>query len=190
MILDAGEPVLQGSARPVGAHRRHVDRQPQLLGLQSVHHPARARGEKSEEAQKGVIFAAYLKLLMPVIIVLPGIAAVMLAPDLARPDEAYPTMMRLLPSGIAGLVFAALIAAIIASTASKINSIATIFTLDIYNKFGAPKSETQLVTVGRIAATRLHPARHRHGAPACSAASIRHSSTSRSTPDSSRPASW
>ena len=113
----------------------------------------RALAAKSlPEAQKGVIFAAYLKLLMPVIIVLPGIAAVMLAPGLTRPDEAYPTMMRLLPPGIAGLVFAALIAAIVASTASKINSIATIFTLDIYNKIGAPKSETRLVTVGRIAA--------------------------------------
>jgi SSS family solute:Na+ symporter len=104
------------------------------------------------EAQKGVIFAAFLKLLMPVIIVLPGIAAVILAPDLAKPDEAYPTMMRLLPTGIAGLVFAALIAAIIASTASKINSIATIFTLDIYNKMGQPKPEKQLVRVGRITA--------------------------------------
>ncbi|HEY0941011.1 MAG TPA: sodium/sugar symporter [Steroidobacter sp.] len=105
-----------------------------------------------QEAQKGVIFAAYLKLLMPVIIVLPGIAAVLLAPDLVKPDEAYPTMMRLLPTGIAGLVFAALIAAIIASTASKINSIATIFTLDVYNKMGQPKPERQLVLVGRIAA--------------------------------------
>lgn len=104
------------------------------------------------EAQKGVMFAAYLKLLMPLIIVVPGIAAVVLAPGLVRPDEAYPTMMRLLPSGLAGLVFAALIAAIVASTASKINSIATIFTLDIYNKIGAPKSEARLVTVGRIAA--------------------------------------
>ncbi|HKS57744.1 MAG TPA: sodium/sugar symporter [Steroidobacteraceae bacterium] len=113
----------------------------------------RALAAKSlPEAQKGVIFAAYLKLLMPVIIVLPGIAAVMLAPNLARPDEAYPSMMRLLPTGIVGLVFAALIAAIVASMASKINSIATIFTLDIYNKMGAPKSETRLVTVGRITA--------------------------------------
>lgn len=86
------------------------------------------------EAQKGVVFAAYLKLLMPVIIVLPGIAAVVLAPGLAKPDEAYPTMMRLLPSGLLGLVFAALVAAIVASTASKINSIATIFTLDLYAK--------------------------------------------------------
>lgn len=88
-----------------------------------------------KEAQKGIIFAAFLKLLMPIIIVFPGIAAVMLAPDLARPDEAYPTMMRLLPPGILGLVFAALVAAIVASTASKINSVATIFTLDLYAKF-------------------------------------------------------
>lgn len=104
------------------------------------------------EAQKGVMFAAYLKLLMPLIIVVPGIAAVMLAPDLARPDEAYPTMMRLLPAGLMGLVFAALIAAIVASTASKINSVATIFTLDIYNKIGLARSEQQLVRMGRITA--------------------------------------
>ena len=117
-----------------------------------------------DEAQKGVIFAAFLKLLMPVIIVLPGIAAVVLAPNLLKPDEAYPTMMRLLPPGLLGLVFAALVAAIIASTASKINSIATIFTLDLYAKFrGEPtraeddKAESQreerhLVLVGRITA--------------------------------------
>lgn len=104
------------------------------------------------EAQKGVIFAAYLKLLMPVIIVLPGIAAVVLAPELPRSDQAYPTMMQLLPAGIVGLVFAALIAAIVSSTASKINSIATIFTLDVYAKTGAPKDERTLVRVGRITA--------------------------------------
>ena len=109
------------------------------------------------EAQRGIAFAAYLKLLMPVIIVLPGIAAVILAPDLARPDQAYPTMMRLLPTGVLGLVFAALVAAIIASTASKINSIATIFTLDLYAKrtdaietSGA--EERKLVLIGRITA--------------------------------------
>ncbi|AUW57709.1 sodium transporter [Sphingobium sp. SCG-1] len=109
------------------------------------------------EAQKGIIFAAFLKLLMPLVIVLPGIAAVVLAPNLAKPDEAYPTMMRLLPSGLLGLVFAALIAAIVASTASKINSIATIFTLDLYAKRrgGAARGEKQerhLVFVGRAAA--------------------------------------
>jgi SSS family solute:Na+ symporter len=113
----------------------------------------RALAAKSiNEAQKGVIFAAYLKLLMPFIIVLPGIAAVMLVPDLPRSDMAYPSMMQLLPTGIVGLVFAALIAAIVSSTASKINSIATIFTLDIYAKTGAPKDEHTLVRVGRITA--------------------------------------
>lgn len=136
----------------------------------------RALAAKSlAEAQKGVMFAAYLKLLMPVIVVLPGIAAVMLAPGLEKPDQAYPTMLRYLPAGILGLVFSALIAAIIASTASKINSIATIFTLDIYAKFRrdpnalsqegeiahpevdetAPAQahrEKELVLVGRIAA--------------------------------------
>jgi len=115
------------------------------------------------EAQKGVVFAAYLKLLMPVMIVLPGIAAVVLAPELAKPDEAYPTMMALLPSGLLGLVFAALVAAIVASTASKINSIATIFTLDLYAKargmdtrgednIGATGNEKHLVLVGRSVA--------------------------------------
>jgi len=124
----------------------------------------RALAAKSlKEAQKGIVFAAFLKLLMPVIIVLPGIAAVILAPDLQRPDEAYPTMMRLLPPGILGLVFAALVAAIVASTASKINSIATIFTLDLYAKrrgvansaedgVRAGPDERHLVRVGRIAA--------------------------------------
>ncbi|RIA37438.1 SSS family solute:Na+ symporter [Hephaestia caeni] len=124
----------------------------------------RALAAKSlAEAQRGVVFAGFLKLLMPVIIVLPGIAAVILAPDLSRPDEAYPSMMALLPTGLLGLVFAALIAAIIASTASKINSIATIFTLDIYAKFkhvktraedsaGEEGQEKRLVLIGRSAA--------------------------------------
>jgi SSS family solute:Na+ symporter len=125
----------------------------------------RALAAKSlDEAQRGVIFAAFLKLLMPLIIVLPGIAAVVLAPGLPKPDEAYPTMMRLLPPGLLGLVFSALVAAIIASTASKINSIATIFTLDLYAKFRRERTraedakgesageEKHLVLVGRITA--------------------------------------
>src|SRR5258706_825375 len=93
----------------------------------------RALGAKSiREAQKGIVLASFLKLLMPVIIVLPGIAAVSLAPDLPKPDEAYPHLMAMLPTGILGLVFAGLVAAVIASLGSKINSIATIFTMDVY----------------------------------------------------------
>ena len=113
----------------------------------------RALAAKSvQEAQRGIAFAAYLKLLMPVIVVLPGMAALILAPGLPKPDQAYPTMMNLLPIGLKGIVFAALMAAVVASLASKINSIATIFTLDLYAKANKGASEKQLVTVGRITA--------------------------------------
>jgi SSS family solute:Na+ symporter len=89
---------------------------------------------------------------MPVIIVLPGIAAAALAPNLARPDEAYPTLMAMLPTGILGLVFAALLAAIVASMGSKINSIATIFTMDVYRPLRPQTSQQHLVRVGHITA--------------------------------------
>jgi len=113
----------------------------------------RALGARSiREAQKGIILAAFLKLLMPVIIVLPGIAAVELAPHLSRPDAAYPNLMAMLPPGLLGLVFAALIAAIIASLGSKINSIATIFTMDVYRIWRPHTSQERLVRIGRLAA--------------------------------------
>lgn len=123
-----------------------------------------------KEAQKGIVFAAFLKLLMPLVVVVPGLAAVILAPGLDPADQAYPTMMRYLPSGLLGLVFAALMAAVVASTASKINSVATIFTLDLYAKYKGIESkaedehgteaeeatrmttERHLVLVGRITA--------------------------------------
>lgn len=111
----------------------------------------RALAAKSlKEAQKGMNFAAFLKLLMPIIVVLPGIAAVTLAPDLERPDQAYPTMMNLMPVGLKGLIFAALVAAIVSSLASMINSISTIFTMDMYSYYRANKSESHYVSVGRI----------------------------------------
>jgi solute:Na+ symporter, SSS family len=106
----------------------------------------------TREAQKGIVLASFLKLLMPVLVVLPGIAAGVLAPHLEKPDQAYPYLMTLLPSGLLGLVFAALLAAIIASMGSKINSIATIFTIDLYKPFHKNASERYLVIVGRIAA--------------------------------------
>jgi SSS family solute:Na+ symporter len=117
----------------------------------------RALGAKDiREAQKGIVLAAFLKLLMPVIIVLPGIAAAALLPSLARPDEAYPSLMAMLPTGILGLVFAALIAAIVASMGSKINSIATIFTMDVYRPLRPQASQQRLVLIGRLtAATAL-----------------------------------
>lgn len=105
-----------------------------------------------KEAQKGIAFAAYLKLLMPLIVVLPGITAVVLYPSLTTPDQAYPSMMALMPIGIKGLVFAALVAAIVSSLASMTNSISTIFTMDLYTRFKPNECQRHYVHVGRIAA--------------------------------------
>ncbi|WP_293744817.1 sodium/sugar symporter [uncultured Pedobacter sp.] len=122
----------------------------------------RALGADLKTGRSGLIFAAFLKLLIPVIVVIPGIAAYVLyqrgyfqaemldAAGTVKPDHAYPVLMNLLPAGIKGLAFAALTAAIVASLAGKCNSIATIFTLDIYKKFIQPEaSETRMVSVGR-----------------------------------------
>ena len=124
----------------------------------------RALGAKDlPEAQKGLVFAAVLKLIMPLIIVLPGIAAVMLAtPEFgaldqvaldAKTDSTYPSLMGIMPQGIRGLIFAALIAAIVSSLASMVNSISTIFTMDIYKSMiRTDANEQHYVNVGRAAA--------------------------------------
>jgi SSS family solute:Na+ symporter len=123
----------------------------------------RALGADLPTARNGILFASFLKLLMPVIVVLPGIAAYVLHQEgmfqsemtvgsEINPDRAYPVLLNLLPVGLKGLAFAALTAAIVASLAGKANSISTIFTLDIYKKFfNTNASEKQLVYVGRIA---------------------------------------
>jgi SSS family solute:Na+ symporter len=119
----------------------------------------RALGAKSiREAQKGIVFAAFLKLLMPLIIVVPGIAMYVLADDpssglsIAQPDSAYPTLMTLAPEGIRGLIFAALIAAIVSSLGSMMNSISTIFTLDVFKPMSKVElSQPRLVLIGRVA---------------------------------------
>jgi SSS family solute:Na+ symporter len=102
-----------------------------------------------QEAQKGIAFAAFLKLLMPLIVVLPGIAAVLLVPDLAKPDQAYPSLMTLMPVGLKGVIFAALVAAIVSSLASMTNSVSTIFTMDIYKDKRPNESQQHYVKVGR-----------------------------------------
>lgn len=118
----------------------------------------RALGADLQTARTGILFAGFLKLLMPVIVMLPGIAAYVLyknghLPQLASgsKDGAYSAILGFLPSGLKGLSVAALTAAIVASLAGKANSISTIFTLDIYKKYlKADASETRLVWVGRI----------------------------------------
>ncbi|MCT8249572.1 sodium/sugar symporter [Proteus faecis] len=131
----------------------------------------RALAAKSiNEAQKGLVFAAFLKLIVPVLVVVPGIAAFVITtnpelmaglgtmaqahiPTLSQADKAYPWLTQFLPVGAKGVVFAALAAAIVSSLASMLNSIATIFTMDIYKEYIGPKaSETRLVNVGRISA--------------------------------------
>jgi SSS family solute:Na+ symporter len=132
----------------------------------------RALGADIGTARTGLLFAAFLKLVMPVIVVLPGIAAYVLykngffqtemmepvlmadgsLKDVLKSDKAYPVLLNLLPTGLKGLSFAALTAAIVASLAGKANSISTIFTLDLYKKFfNRNASETNMVNVGKIA---------------------------------------
>jgi len=124
----------------------------------------RALGVDLKTARKGILFAAFLKLLVPVIAVLPGIAMYVMhqngmfqhemldAAGVLKPDRAYPTLMNLLPAGLKGIALAALTAAIVASLAGKANSISTIFSLDIYRKyFDKTASEKKLVRVGRLA---------------------------------------
>ncbi|UPK71530.1 sodium/sugar symporter [Chitinophaga filiformis] len=122
----------------------------------------RALGADLKTARSGLLFAGFLKLLMPVIVVLPGIAAYVLhsqglfqqemikAGEL-NPDNAYPVLMNLLPAGMKGLAFAALTAAVVASLAGKANSISTIFSLDIYKEiFDRNATEKKIVNVGRV----------------------------------------
>jgi SSS family solute:Na+ symporter len=110
----------------------------------------RALGAKDvREAQAGIVFAAFLKLLVPVLVVIPGIAAFVLEPDLAKADQAYPTMMGLAPDGLRGLIFAALVAAIVSSLGSMMNSIATIFTIDLFKPLAPRTPENTLVWIGR-----------------------------------------
>jgi SSS family solute:Na+ symporter len=123
----------------------------------------RALGADLKTARSGILFAAFLKLLMPIIVVLPGIAAYvihmkgglqteMLGTDgILNPDKSYPVLLNLLPVGLKGLSFAALTAAVVASLAGKVNSISTIFTLDIFKKKIRPNAtEKQMVRVGKI----------------------------------------
>ncbi len=113
----------------------------------------KALGAKNiREAQRGLVLAAWLKLLIPILVVLPGIAAFVLKADISKPDEAYPWLLhRFVPSGIKGLVFAALIAAIVSSLAAITNSASTIFSIDIYKAFRNPNmTEKEIVNTGKI----------------------------------------
>ncbi|RAV99072.1 sodium/sugar symporter [Pseudochryseolinea flava] len=118
----------------------------------------RALGADLQTARTGILFAGFLKLMMPIIVMLPGIAAYVLYKNGHLPqleggskDGAYSAILGFLPSGLKGLSIAALTAAIVASLAGKANSISTIFTLDIYKKYiDGAANEKKLVWVGRL----------------------------------------
>jgi solute:Na+ symporter, SSS family len=122
----------------------------------------RALGADLKTARTGIFFAAFLKLLMPILVVLPGIAAYVLYQNGAlqqemlsngnlNQDNAYSSVVGFLPVGLKGLSMAALTAAIVASLAGKANSISTIYSLDIYKKYiNREASDTKIVTTGRI----------------------------------------
>ncbi len=126
-----------------------------------------------DHAKKGLVFAGYLKLLVPLLVIIPGITAYVLinnySPEelsaligqpieaigsINKSDEAYPWLLKnFVPVGVRGLAFAALVAAIVSSLASMINSTSTIFTMDIYkNYMNKEASNRQIVFVGRIVA--------------------------------------
>ncbi|AYA36032.1 sodium transporter [Hymenobacter oligotrophus] len=122
----------------------------------------RALGADLNTARTGILFAGLLKLIMPIIVMLPGIAAYVLhkngglqaemaSTGAFNPDNAYSAILAFLPNGLKGMALAALTAAIVASLAGKANSISTIFTLDIYQRYLNPSAdEKQLVWVGRL----------------------------------------
>ena len=123
-----------------------------------------------KESQKGILLAAFLKLIIPLIVVIPGIAAYVMVndptimanlgetgmlnvPSSAQADKAYPWLLQFLPTGLKGVAFAALAAAVVSSLASMLNSTSTIFTMDIYKQyFNKNADDKTTVNVGRISA--------------------------------------
>lgn len=117
-------------------------------------------GRDEQQARRGTIFAAYLKLLPFFIFIIPGIIAYALLQSgqlhYASSDQAFPTLVKtLLPSGFRGLIAGGLLAALMSSLAAVFNSSSTLFTIDIYKKLKPETSEKQLVVIGRIATVVL-----------------------------------
>ena len=122
----------------------------------------RALGADLKTARTGILFAAFLKLMMPILVVVPGIAAYvlyqngglqthMMTNGVLNQDNAYSAVVGFLPVGLKGLSMAALTAAIVASLAGKANSISTIYSLDIYKKYiNKDASDKKIVTTGRV----------------------------------------
>ena len=105
----------------------------------------------ARDARIGLMMAGYLKLLVLFIIVVPGVAAISLFPDLSEPDRIYPTLLfELLPAGILGLVMAGFVSAIMSSTDSILHASSTIITMDFVKKMRPDLEARDLVRVGRF----------------------------------------
>ena len=104
----------------------------------------RALGARSEwDAKAGVLFAALFKLFIPVLVAVPGLCALVIVPGLENPDDAVPSLIRmLLPTGLRGLMFAAFLAALMSSVDSALNSASTLWTEDVIAKYRRARAET------------------------------------------------
>jgi SSS family solute:Na+ symporter len=115
----------------------------------------RCLGARSEwDARMGVVFAGFMKILLPLLVVVPGIVAFKLYPNLADKDQAFPTLVReLVPVGLSGIVMAGLASGMLSHISSVLNSCSTVFTMDLYRPFfGRGKSEQHMVRLGRLSA--------------------------------------
>jgi solute:Na+ symporter, SSS family len=113
----------------------------------------RCLGARSEwDARMGVVFAGFMKLVLPLLVVIPGIVAFKLYPGLPDKDQAFPTLVReLVPAGLSGIVMAGLASGMLSHISSVLNSCSTVFTMDLYKPFfGRNKSDQHIVRVGRI----------------------------------------
>ncbi len=115
----------------------------------------RCLGARSEwDARMGVVFAGFMKILLPLLVVVPGIVAFKLYPGLPDKDQAFPTLVReLVPVGLSGIVMAGLASGMLSHISSVLNSCSTVFTMDLYRPLlGRERSEGHLVLVGRASA--------------------------------------
>ncbi len=115
----------------------------------------RCLGARSEwDARMGVVFAGYMKIILPLLVVIPGIVAFRLFPGMKDPDQAFPTLVReLVPAGFSGVVMAGLASGLLSHISSVLNSCSTVFTMDLYQPLlGRNRSERHLVRVGRLSA--------------------------------------
>ena len=150
MILPAGHPVLPWPVLIFGLWIPCF----YYWGLNQYISQKTLASKTLKQGQLGIIFAAALKLLIPFIVILPGIMALQLYRDdvSARNDAAYPLLIRnLVPIGLRGFIFAAIAGAVMSTLAAMLNSASTIFTMDIYKRYiNKNASQKLLVWIGRF----------------------------------------